>query len=155
MFRHHNPRPRDSHSRRAGFTLIEVLVAISIIAQLIDILLPACGAARCTAINITCLSNFRQMAILTHSYTVKIKDTLPLVYQTRPGSSANWPDSTDTNEHGWTGIGLLRNHSDCGANNLPICRPDDDAVEPNVLRRQRLLQRGPADIVPRLVEPAR
>jgi prepilin-type N-terminal cleavage/methylation domain-containing protein len=48
--------------RRHGFTLIEILVVVAIIALLIAILLPALAAARNEAYSAQCLSNLKQVS---------------------------------------------------------------------------------------------
>ncbi len=65
---HHSGR-HASAKPAGGFTLVELLVVIGIIALLISILLPALNKARRSALEVACASNLRQMGIAMTMYT--------------------------------------------------------------------------------------
>src|SRR5687767_190880 len=55
--------------RRAGFTLVEALVCIAVIAILAALLLPAMARAKENARQAYCISNLRQLTLAVFSYT--------------------------------------------------------------------------------------
>ena len=72
----HTPLSHPSNRRR-GFTLVELLVVIGIIALLISILMPALGRAREQANSVKCLSNLRQLGMAMHMYALENKGIFP------------------------------------------------------------------------------
>ena len=51
-----------------GFTIVELLIVIGVIAILLSLLLPAVQRAREAARRTQCLSNIRQLALALHNY---------------------------------------------------------------------------------------
>src|SRR6266542_4448358 len=75
-FNLHSIRSRRGSSSK-GFTLVELLVVIGIIAILIGVLLPALRRAREAARAVQCLSNIRQLSIATISWATDHKGFMP------------------------------------------------------------------------------
>ena len=69
--------PGSAVSRRAAFTLVELLVVIGIIAVLIAVLLPALISARRQADKAKCLSNLQQIGLALYQFAIENKGSYP------------------------------------------------------------------------------
>ena len=63
--------------KRSGFTLVELLVVIGIIAILVALLLPALGKAREAASSVQCMSNQRQVALAIFGFANDHRGYIP------------------------------------------------------------------------------
>src|ERR1051325_11601548 len=105
--------------RQTGFTLVELLVVIGIIALLISILLPSLNRARETANRVKCSSNLRQIGQAMLLYSNDNKGNYPRTVQKSPIGGANSAETatwgtcargTDPYSNaGTTGIGAAGN----------------------------------------------
>ena len=66
-------------SRKGNFTLIELLIVIAIIAILAAMLLPALNQAKQSAQNIQCVSNLKQVSLVSSMYLGDYKEFFPYV----------------------------------------------------------------------------
>jgi prepilin-type N-terminal cleavage/methylation domain-containing protein len=69
----------NTHSRQpnCGFTMIELLVVIGIIAVLISIVIPSLSFAKKSSYNAACLGNLRQIMIANNVYVIQNNNKIP------------------------------------------------------------------------------
>jgi len=71
------PRTRVAAKRPRGFSMIELLVTIAVIAVLMSVLLPTLAASQRTAVRAAFLANQREAARIVRVYAMDYKDTFP------------------------------------------------------------------------------
>jgi prepilin-type N-terminal cleavage/methylation domain-containing protein len=78
----HVPFPAAGYrSLHRAFTLVELLVVISIVVLLTGILMPSLSRARAASERMSCASNMRQVGCAVHSYLEDNRDRLPTLSQ--------------------------------------------------------------------------
>ena len=96
-------------SARAGFTLVELLVVIGIIALLISLLLPTLGKAREYSRLVACQANLRQIMQVTMIYSISNQSKFPVGCNNPAIESKTCPytNTTDPTKDGPTQYALL------------------------------------------------
>lgn len=98
-----------------GFTLVELLVVISIIAMLVSLLLPSLQAARQQSKQVACLNNLRAVGIGLTQYVSENDDRLPFVDSAlwQPDGALDWDaDPSDAAQYPQSFIRVMRPYAD-------------------------------------------
>lgn len=116
----------------AGFSLIELLIVVTIIAILVSLVLPVIGMVRDNARRVACLSNQRQLGLAVQAYAADNRGLLPPaqikfaanpIWGSNPGSHYNWSDTMMAGRYldqsGWGGS-IIK----VGINSVLLCPAD-------------------------------
>lgn len=79
-----------------GFTLVELLVSVSVIGLLLGLLVPSLATSRRQARRVVCLSNQRQIVLAMHTYTQENHDSFPIAqyFDRRESAWVTWDSVT-------------------------------------------------------------
>src|ERR1041385_4838754 len=79
--------PQQNFGRTAGFSLIELLLVIAIIALLAALILPALSKAYTRGKRAGCVTNLKQIGLAFHTFAHEHGDKLPMQVSTNAGGS--------------------------------------------------------------------
>jgi prepilin-type processing-associated H-X9-DG protein/prepilin-type N-terminal cleavage/methylation domain-containing protein len=112
---------RDRRSACKGFTLVELLVVIGIIAVLVAILLPALKRARQAADLAACLSNLRQIGAASSNFAIEHQGYYPIAGTLHNGIAVWGPLYSSCTPAGLNDSGMRRHAY--GLDNNGVLRP--------------------------------